>query len=538
MVHLFEAALDSTAHLRRLVKNMSDFNPLQQALLCAACAFILASLFFFVNGKTRWSLVWLTAGGLSLSLFASGLDPFLNSWDERFHALVARHMMDAPFRPMLICNPVLPYDYRDWTADHIWVHKPPLFLWQIALAFKLLGVSEFSLRLPSVLMTAGLIPVIYRLGRIAVSARVGYCSAFLYTTSAYPLLLLTGYINLDHNDTAFVFYVTASLWAHAEYERSGRRFWLLPIGLFAGCAVLVKWLTGLLVFGGWGLALLGDSRRRRQFRPYLDIGISLAIALAVFLPWQWYISATYPLESAYTRLLYWRHVVEVMDGHMGGYGYHFSMLARQYGPWAPWLIGPALIILLFRMSSRRLKITWSACVLAIYAFFSFIVKTKMCSFCFTVCSIIYVAFGAGLGLVIDRLTLARFPRTARLVIVGLLAGLGWSTLDLASFARDHAGVKGNRYRLAKLHNTALYKTLPSLLPSNDFIIFNCGECFHVELMFYTDFTAYPRVPSRPEYDLLKSRHIPMAVFDDGKLPGYLMDDAAVFKIKPCLMDVW
>lgn len=57
-------------------------------------------------------------------------------------------------------------------------------------------------------------------------------------------------------------------------------------------------------------------------------------------------------------------------------------------------------------------------------------------------------------------------------------------------------------------------------------------------MFYTDFTAYSRVPSRPEYELLKSRHIHMAVFDDGGLSGYLMNDAAVFKIKPCLMNTW
>ena len=516
---------------------MSDFYPHQQVLLYAAGVFILVSLIFFVNGKTRGSLAWLTAGGLCLGLFAAGLDPFLNSWDERFHALVAKHMMNAPFRPMLICDPVLPYDYRNWTANHIWVHKPPLFLWQIALTFKLLGVSEFSLRLPSALMTAGLIPVIYRLGRIAVSGRVGYYSAFLYTVSAYPLLLLTGYVNLDHNDVAFIFYVTASLWAHAEYDRSGRRLWLLPIGLFAGCAALVKWLTGLLVFGGWGLALLGDSKRRRQFRPYLDIGLSLAVALAVFLPWQWYISTTYPLESAYTRLLYWRHVVEVMDGHAGTSGYHFWMLALQYGAWAPWLIVPALIILWRRMSSQRLKIAWATCVLAIYAFFSFIVKTKMCSFCFTVCSIIYVAFGTVLGLVIDSLPQTRFPRLARLLTIGLLAGVGWSTLDLAGFARDHASLKwDNRYRLAKLHNTALYKTLPSLLPLNDFIVFNCGEHRNVELMFYTDFTAYTHVPSRPEYELLKSRHIHMAVFDDDRIPGYLMDDSAVFKIKPCLMD--
>jgi len=40
-------------------------------------------------------------GALGVRIFAAMLDPFLNTWDEQFHALVAKNMMANPFKPML-----------------------------------------------------------------------------------------------------------------------------------------------------------------------------------------------------------------------------------------------------------------------------------------------------------------------------------------------------------------------------------------------------------------------------------------------------
>lgn len=71
-------------------------------------------------------------GAIGVRLFMITIDPFLHDWDERFHAIVAKNMITYPFKPMLFVNPVLPYDYRAWCCNHIWVHKQPLFLWQMA----------------------------------------------------------------------------------------------------------------------------------------------------------------------------------------------------------------------------------------------------------------------------------------------------------------------------------------------------------------------------------------------------------------------
>ncbi len=51
--------------------------------------FLFASILSFqVFNKTKTSLGLLVVAGFSFCLFAALLDPYLNVWDESFHALV------------------------------------------------------------------------------------------------------------------------------------------------------------------------------------------------------------------------------------------------------------------------------------------------------------------------------------------------------------------------------------------------------------------------------------------------------------------
>ncbi len=83
---------------------------------------------FFYLKKTKTSLWLIILSAFLLRLLLSALDPFLHNWDERFHVLVAKNMMQFPFKPMLNKNPILPYNYTDWSSNNIWLHKQPLFL--------------------------------------------------------------------------------------------------------------------------------------------------------------------------------------------------------------------------------------------------------------------------------------------------------------------------------------------------------------------------------------------------------------------------
>ena len=90
-------------------------------------------------GKHRLALFLLITLGLTLRVFVS-TDYFLHDWDERYHALVAKHLLEHPLVFTLYDTPVLPYDYQNWAGNHIWLHKPPMTLWCIALVIASLWV--------------------------------------------------------------------------------------------------------------------------------------------------------------------------------------------------------------------------------------------------------------------------------------------------------------------------------------------------------------------------------------------------------------
>ena len=134
-------------------------------LIVSSIILVISAVTFHVD-KKQIALTFLFFGSLGLGFFIANLDNFLIIWDEQYHALVAKHMLDNPFRPTLYSIPLLDYDYKNWTSNHVWVHKQPLFLWQMALSLKMFGINEMAIRIPSILLHACTTLIIYRIGKI------------------------------------------------------------------------------------------------------------------------------------------------------------------------------------------------------------------------------------------------------------------------------------------------------------------------------------------------------------------------------------
>jgi 4-amino-4-deoxy-L-arabinose transferase-like glycosyltransferase len=129
-----------------------------------------------------WAILILVLCGFILRVFVA-TDLFLHPWDERFHALVAKNMMNHPFLPTLYENPVLPFDLKDWSANHIWVHKQPFPLWCMALSMKIFGINEIALRIPSLLASTFGIIAIYKVGEYLFSKKNWlFCSPPFFTS--------------------------------------------------------------------------------------------------------------------------------------------------------------------------------------------------------------------------------------------------------------------------------------------------------------------------------------------------------------------
>ena len=516
---------------------LNYFDSSNLILLVVGLIILTASVSVFeMLHKTRLSLVLLFFAGIFICSFMAMLDPFLNSWDEQFHALVAKNLLSHPFIPTLYDKTPIPYDYTNWTSNHVWLHKQPLFLWQIAISLKLFGLNEFAVRVPSIIMMSIVPLFIYRIGKNCLNNQIGYYGALLFSTSFFVHDLVTGFPASDHNDIAFVFYVIGSIWCWTEYTQSNKKFWLVLIGIFSGGAVLVKWLTGLLVYSGWSLSILFNKEKRRSIQSYQDIFLSFVICLCVFLPWQVYITRMFPLESSYEYSLNSKHFTNVVELHSGDYWYYFNNLRKLYGEGdlVPYFVIFTLVIFFRSVKASVYRISFFTYVAIVYVFFS-LAETKMISFCFIVSPIILLSIGNIIYHLKSYInSLVKKQKYANSIFIVLLCFILYGNLDLHQIAYKHTmfiNPNDNDKRIEKINDAIFIKSLKGKLVSEDYIIFNCKPERDISIRFYTNYIAY-RVPlSYENYLLLKKNRRQIATIDDGYLPDFLLNDSSIIKLK-------
>jgi 4-amino-4-deoxy-L-arabinose transferase-like glycosyltransferase len=443
-----------------------------------------------------------------LRLKMAMLDPFLNPWDERFHALVARNMMDQPFKPMLLREFMGTTPVNDWAQAHIWLHKQPLFLWQMALSMKIFGVSEFTMRLPSVIMGALSVALLYRITIIATSNRTIALMAGAFMCFAYfQLAQISGRLSVDHPDVAFCFYVLASIWCYFEYVHSGnKKFkWVLFIGIMAACAILCKWLTGLLVFSVWGIVVLHQIIKHKNYKQVSHFAIALLVCTVVVLPWQIYILNTFPVEAQFEYAYNSRHFTEAVEGHGGDALFYLNNLDYVFGK-NVWLIPVVCLVLLVFNKARLKNFYVRAClafVFIIHIFFS-IAATKMHGYVFCVYPFLFLFTAISLHDIVSRFQYQKIVlvTTSIFICVALLQYnyIQYYTLPSA-------------YRQARIHNTNIYKNLRQYVPADVKYIFNVANREQFDLMFYNaDVHAWHQFLDTAYMKNYEMRGVKMAAF--------------------------
>ena len=507
---------------------------IQYSLLIGCLLLAMGSVAAWYRGRIAWAMGLLMVAAFLLRVLMSRLDPFLHDWDERFHALVAKNMMAHPFTPMLRAEEVLPYSYKDWCCNHIWLHKQPLFLWQMALSMKIFGVSDLAMRLPSALLGSLILYPIYRLGTLIFNQDTGYLAALLAAFAFYQLEQTSGVMGMDHDDVAFAAYVTASIWAYYEYRVSPHPWrWLVLVGLFAGAAVLCKWLVGLVVYAGWGLAILFYTPRR--LAEYVRLAISFAVAGAVFMPWQLYIAWRFPVESAYERAYATRHFSEVLEGQQRLWTYHFDMLPIQYGGVLSLILVGMVVGLIVHI--RRPIAPVFGMVILVFAFFT-VAATKMYSYTYITSNLLLILAAAPLAICLQWVR-TRFGRLAAVITAAQLLLIVAADLQpwgiIAYHFQEQPYAMSNdpiRWQI-RADNAALYRTIDASVPEG-YLVFNVLAGDEMAAMFYSNRTVLPWWPSETELRRLQAQGRKIAVFPDHHdqhIPQYL-------RSVPGLLTIW
>ncbi len=327
----------------------------------------------FSKAEYIQAVVLIILAGLILRVFVSS-DLYLHSWDERYHALVAKNMLKHPFIPVLYENPILSFDYKSWVSNNIWLHKPPLTLWSISLSLKLFGISEFAVRIPSIVFSTLNILVVYLLANELTNKRTAFIAAFFFSIHGLIIELTAGRVATDHVDILFMFLISLSVYFAVLFFRSKKYGLNIMSAIVLGLAVLTKWYAAYVVFPIWILFAI-DNSRKLNVRLLPDIAVFLVISALVYSPWLLYINTMFPLEAAWEGKQALLHFTTVIEERTGPFLFHFDKMRILYGEG----IYVALVWFLFKSVKAERKYRYLA--LLAWVFIPYLVytiaKTKM-----------------------------------------------------------------------------------------------------------------------------------------------------------------
>jgi 4-amino-4-deoxy-L-arabinose transferase-like glycosyltransferase len=219
--------------------------------------------------NTRWALAAIVLFWALIYLPGLASPGMMDDADSE-HAQIGREMLAR----------------HDFVTMHVngvrYLDKAPLPYWITAAGYSILGVSEFSARLPLTLFALASLLAVFWLGCEMARERAGFFSALVLGTAIGPYI----YTRFEIPDIMVGFWLILTVhlfWRILEQENPSR--WLCwSLALVTACNVLTKGLIGIafpvLIIGGY-LLLTGNLRHLLRMK----LISTTAVFLAVAAPW-------------------------------------------------------------------------------------------------------------------------------------------------------------------------------------------------------------------------------------------------------------
>lgn len=434
-------------------------------------------------------------------------------------------MTEAPFVPKLHTDNPVPRNPFYWTDSEIWLHKQPVFLWQMALSIKLLGSSLLAVRLPSIIMQLVMSWLIFRIARnLGEPSTVSLIAASFFLASRYMIEMSVGVVGMDHNDVAYSFYFLLCYWLLSHYIQTNgiKNAWLIAIGIgvFCGLAVMNKWLIAWVVFGSWFIWIIwkGKSWNARK-RHLLYLILSFIVHLIVMLPWQIYVSRSFPEHYQAAQEFNVRHISEALEGHTGNWLYYITIMPYQYSFLVLGVLSIGSILFFKHLFKKAHFVILVFPVIVYYLFFSVIVETKSYNYVsylqpmvFIIAAIFLYKLDAWLSTRISLYKKGVFALISIIIIVDLN--------DPIAMYQYHVEDEGQYLfnmedRKQKRHNTAVYSSLSGKFGEMD-LVFNLPEFENIDCMFFSGGNSYSGIPTPEIRDSLINQGYTLYYFGDSK----------------------
>lgn len=479
----------------------------RSAILGFALIFLEALLGYYIirSNKPAILLPFVLLLGLILRIVTS-LDLELHQWDECYHALVAKNLTKNWSLPILYPQAILPYDYKDWSSNYIWLHKPPLTLWAIALAIKTFGCSAFAVRIPSIIFSTISIYLVYNICAKITKKEYAIFAAYLFCINGFLIDLCSGRTATDHVDTLFLFLVTSGLQLSLQDGITNNKSYYLSIliGVITGLAVLTKWLTGMFIIFMYGAILI---LYKKQTRILQKTGLSIIIALIIFLPWNIFTYINFRQEFIQEQLYNISHVSKALEGHDKPFWYFIDVARINWNE----LIYFHFIIFIYATVKRKEigNIIFLLWLIIPYILFS-MVTTKMPAYVVICAPAIFYIISYSLFQIKNNYIKNIF------IIISITLGIRYSIERIKPFKRFEAQ-RGHTI----ITNLDINK-------HKNAIVFGCND--NIQTMFYYDIISYPRYPSIEELNIIKKTKTQIIAIASPELPEYMRNDSTILKI--------
>lgn len=186
-------------------------------------------------------------------------------------------------------------DSGDWVTARldgvIYLEKPPLPFWTMAIFYRLLGVHDWVARIPIALSAILLCWIVARFGAWAFGRRAGLYAGLCLATCV-GLFLFTRVLIPDVMLTATVTLAMWSLLRALEEDEPRPGAWALLLAASLGAGLLLKGLIAVVLPAGGALVYLLLTRQLFSARTWRRLRPLSGLALLLLIAAPWHILAT------------------------------------------------------------------------------------------------------------------------------------------------------------------------------------------------------------------------------------------------------
>jgi 4-amino-4-deoxy-L-arabinose transferase-like glycosyltransferase len=471
---------------------------------------------FQYRSKLTQSLFFILFAGFLLRICVCN-DPLLHEWDEKYHALVAKNLISEPLKPRLYETPILKYEYKDWTTNHIWLHKPPLALWTMAIGLKTFGFNEIGVRFWSLLFSIASIFLTFLIARKLYNEKVGLFAAFFQAINGYVIEIAGGRSTTDHVDTMLLFLielgVLAMLYSSDFFKQKKKSIFVL--GFLMALAILCKWLIGLILLP---LLIVFELFIQKNNLKSVIIHAFKVFFIAILLvsPWFLYTYLKFPEEFKWEQLSHFLHVSKSIEGHNHAWWFYLENARINWNE-SIYLVFAFFTYFLYKNRKPNDFLIWIWVVIP-YLVFSFS-STKMTSYVLICAPAIFTMLGIFCNWLWNEVNIP-YPNLKKFaVLLVFLFAIRYSYERVKPFQtfEKEIAVKNSIFQLSQHFD-----------PTKKNLIF--GNKHSILSMFYLDCISYPTFPTNEEMNGIDLNKYQIICINDGNVPDYLMENKVVEKI--------